>query len=170
MTPRLSMIVAVANHSVIGRGQDMAWHIRSDLRRFRSMTEGKTIIVGRETFEHLRHAYESRNKPLPERKQVILTKNLSYHVDLPDCFVCHTVEEAISKAYEIEKVEILVVGGGTIFSQMIDRVERLYLTKVELDVDGDVFFPNYSQFSKVISDEPQEEDGIKFRYLTLERV
>lgn len=170
MIPRISMIVAVANNLVIGKGKEMAWHIKDDLRRFRMMTEGKTIIVGRTTFEQLRDAYVSRGKPLPERRQVILTKNTEYIVDLPDCYVCHSLEEAMDKAREIESEEIYVVGGATIFAQALSSVSRIYLTKVELDVDGDAYFPDYSEFAKVIADEPHEENGIKYRYLTLERV
>ncbi len=169
MTPRISMIVAVAHGSVIGKGSELAWHIKDDLRRFRTMTEGKTIVVGRTTFEQLRCAYESRGKSLPDRNQVILTNNMDYFVDLPKCFVCHSVQEAIEKAKEIEGDEVFVAGGATIFAQTLDFVSRIYLTKVELDVDGDAFFPDYSEFTKVLSKERREESGIKFRYITLER-
>ena len=170
MTARISMIVAVANNGVIGKGNELAWHIREDLRRFRTMTEGKTIIVGRTTFEQLRYAYESRGRALPDRNQVILTNNPTYSVDLPKCYVCHSVKEALDKALEIEKDEIFVAGGAKIFAQMLPMVDRLYLTKVELEVDGDAFFPDYSEFGKVIEDEPHLDGDIKFRFITLERV
>jgi dihydrofolate reductase len=164
------MIVAVANRRVIGKGNELAWHIKDDLRRFRVMTEYKTIIVGRTTFEQLRKAYESIGKALPDRNQVVLTKDRDYTIDLPKCYVCHSVEEALAKASEIEEEEVFVAGGATIFAQMLPLVDRLYLTKVDLDVDGDAFFPDYSEFSKVIGDEPHLEGEIKYRYLTLEKV
>ncbi|MCE7898369.1 hypothetical protein DCC61_00645 [Candidatus Microgenomates bacterium] len=170
MQPRISMIVAVANNLVIGSGNELAWHIRDDLRRFRMMTEGKTIIVGRLTFEQLKNAYESRGKPLPDRKQIILTKNTEYQVGLPKCYVCHSLEEALVKAKEIESDEVFVAGGAAIFAQALPFVSRIYMTKVELEVEGDAFFPKYSDFSKVLSEESKEENGIKFRYLILERV
>lgn len=170
MQPRLSMIVAVARNGVIGRGNELAWHIRDDLRRFRMMTEGKTLIVGRTTFEQLRHAYESRGKLLPDRNHIIVTRNEKYAVDLPKCFVCHSIDEALEKAREVEKDEVFVAGGAKIFAQMIELVERIYITSVELDIeDGDAFFPKYEQFNKVISTEPREEEGIKYTYLTMER-
>ena len=169
MQPRISMIVAVADNLVIGRGNELAWHIRDDLRRFRLMTEGKTIIVGRSTFEQLKNAYESRGKPLPDRNQIILTKNTEYHVDLPKCYVCHSLEEALAKAKEIESDEVFVAGGAAIFAQTLPFVSRIYMTKVDLEVEGDAFFPEYGEFSKVLSEEAKEENGIKFRYLTLER-
>ncbi len=169
MTPRISMIVAVAHNGVIGKGDKLAWHIRDDLRRFRHMTEGKTIIVGRNTFEQLRYAYESIGKALPDRNQIILTNNKDYMVDLPKCYVCHSVEEAMAKAKEIESDEVYVAGGATIFAQTLREVSRIYLTKVDLEVDGDAFFPDYSEFNKVLLDEPHEENGIVYRYLTLEK-
>lgn len=170
MTPRISMIVAVANNLVIGKGNELAWHIRDDLRRFRTMTEGKTIIVGRSTFEQLRNAYESRGKALPDRNQIILTKNTDYMVDLPKCYVSHSVDEAIAKAIEIESDEVYVAGGAQIFAQTLSKVSRLYLTKVELEVDGDAFFPDYSEFDNILIDEEHEENGINYRYQTLERL
>lgn len=170
MTPRISMIVAVAHNGVIGKGNELAWHIKDDLRRFRIMTEGKTILVGRSTFEQLRNAYESRGKAFPDRNQIILTKNDDFTVDLPNCYVCHGIQEAINKANKIETDEVFVAGGATIFAQTLALVSRLYLTKVDLEVEGDAFFPDYSEFKKVLLDEHHEENGIKYRYLTLERV
>lgn len=171
MQPRISMVVAVARNNVIGRGNELAWHIRDDLRRFRLMTEGKTIIVGRTTFEQLRRAYESRGKSLPDRNHIVITNNKNYHVDLPKCYVCYGIDEALNKAREIEKVEVFVAGGAKVFAQMLDLVERLYVTDVELDIpDGDAYFPDYSEFRKVITAEPHETpEGIKYRYLTLEK-
>jgi len=164
------MIVAVASNGVIGKGKELAWHIKSDLRRFRVMTDGKTVVVGRTTFEQLRQAYESRGKALPDRNHVVLTADPNYKIELPKCFVCHNVTDALEIAKTIEKDEIFVAGGATIFKQILPLVERLYITKVDLEVEGDAFFPDYAEFKKVIMDEAHEEQGIKFRYLTLERV
>jgi dihydrofolate reductase len=167
--PRISLIVAVSANRVIGKNNEIPWHVREDLRRFRTMTEGKTIIVGRTTFEQLRHAYESRGKSLPDRNHIIVTKQRNYLVNLPKCFVCHSIDDAIQKAKEIENDEIFIAGGATIYEQTIDLVERLYLTKVDIIVDGDAFFPEYSTFTKVITEESKEINGMQITYLTLEK-
>ncbi|OGG34671.1 hypothetical protein A2363_04000 [Candidatus Gottesmanbacteria bacterium RIFOXYB1_FULL_47_11] len=166
MQPRLSIIVAVSENGVIGNKNEIPWHIREDLRRFRIMTEGKTVIVGRTTFEQLRQAYESRGKLLPDRNHVIVTNQKDYVVSLPKCFVCHSVQEAINKAKSIEKDEIFVAGGASLFAQIIQKADRLYLTKVHMVVDGDAIFPDYSRFTRIISEETHEEKGIRFTYYT----
>jgi dihydrofolate reductase len=164
----LSIIVAISDNLVIGRGNEIPWHIVYDLKHFRRMTEGKTIIVGRTTFEQLRNAYESRGKPMPDRNHIIVTSNHDYVVDLPKCFVVHSVPEAIEKAKEIETNEVFVAGGASLFKQTIDCADRLYLTKVHITVDGDAFFPDYSRFSKIISEEQLEEGEYHFTYSVLE--
>lgn len=170
-SPRLSIIVAVARNNVIGKGQELAWHIKDDLRRFRLMTEGRTVIVGRATFEQLCDAYESRGRTLPDRNHIVVTHNETYQAGRAKCYVCHSIDEAISKAKELEREEIFIAGGAQIFKQTIELVERIYLTDVELEIEGgDAFFPSYEEFNKVISSEKRDENGINFRYLTLERV
>ncbi len=165
----ISIIVAISENNVIGNKNAIPWHITYDLKQFRRMTEGHTIIVGRTTFEQLRNAYESRGKPMPDRYNVIVTNQEGYHVDLPKCFVVHSVGEALEKANEIEGEEIFISGGASLFKQTIDLADRLYLTKVHVTVDGDAFFPDYSRFSKVVSEEHLEEGEYKFTYSVLER-
>lgn len=167
--PRISLIVAVSKNGVIGVKNQIPWHIKDDLRRFRLMTEGHTVIAGRTTFEQLRDAYESRGKALPDRNHIVLTTSASYTVNLPKCYVVHSIDSALEKAREIEKDEVFVSGGGAIYNLALGYVKRLYLTLVEADIVGDTFFPDYSDFKKVIMDEVHEEAGFKFRYLTLER-
>jgi dihydrofolate reductase len=136
----------------------MLWHIPAELKRFKEITTGHTIIMGRKT-------HESIGRLLPNRTNIIITRDTEYKVD--GAVIVHSLEEAIEKAQAIDSKEIFVIGGGQIFNEAISLADKLYLTIVEGNFEGDVYFPDYSHFSKQIFKLPQESDGYKYTFIEL---
>jgi dihydrofolate reductase len=168
MNPRITIIVALSENNVIGDHLTIPWHIVADLKRFRAVTTGHTIIVGRTTFELIKQAYKNLNKPMPDRKTIIITNNSSYKTIEKECHVVHSMEEAIKLGKKIEPTEIFIAGGASIYKLGMLFADRLMLTVVHQTVTGDALFPDYSAFSKIISEESHEENGLHFTYRTLE--
>ena len=126
----VSCIVAVADNNVIGKKNDLPWHLPADLRRFKKMTMGHTIIMGRKT-------YESIGRPLPGRTSVVITRDRDYSRN--GTIVVHSLEEALDRTPDEE--EVFIVGGESIFELALPRSDRIYLTRVHATFEGDVFFP-----------------------------
>ena len=133
---RLSMIVAQAQNRVIGRQNKLPWYLPGDLKYFKQVTMGKPVIMGRKT-------YESIGKPLPGRLNVVITRDTTYQLEAAK--VVHSLAEAIelseSQAFIDGVEEAMVIGGEQIYAQALPLVERLYVTQVHADVEGDAFFP-----------------------------
>jgi dihydrofolate reductase len=147
-TPKISIIVAMAKNRVIGKDNDMPWHLPADLQHFRQKTLDKPIIMGRKT-------YESIGRPLPKRHNIIISRNVDYKVD--GCDVVSSLDKAVEVAGEVE--EIFIIGGGFLYNQTIDQADRLYLTFIDLDVEGDTLLPEYEHLSlKKISSEHHQKD------------
>ncbi|MEN8146585.1 MAG: type 3 dihydrofolate reductase [Campylobacterota bacterium] len=134
--PKISIIVAMAKNRVIGRDNDMPWHLPADLQHFRKMTTGKPIIMGRKT-------YESIGRPLPKRQNIIVSRNAEYAVE--GCDVVGSLEEAVECAGDVE--EVMIIGGGFLYEQTINRADKLCLTFIDLEVEGDTLFPSYEHLS-----------------------
>ena len=158
--PVISIVVAIDNNRLIGdsKANKMLWHIPGELKRFRQITTGHPIIMGRKT-------YESIGKPLPNRTNIIITRDIEYKVD--GAVVVHSLEEAIDQAKAIDNNEIFIIGGGQIFNEAISYADKIYLTIVEGEFTGNVYFPDYSQFSKVVFKAPQESDGYRYTFYEL---
>jgi len=154
---QLSMIVAVAHDGVIGVNNTLPWHLPEDLKRFRALTMGHHIIMGRKTYDSLRRL-------LPGRTTVIVTRNENYKVE--GALVAHSLEAAIALCEDDE--EVFLIGGAELYQTGLKFAHKLYITEIELDVVGDSFFP------KLVSTEWQEtereahtsEKGLKFSYVT----
>lgn len=129
---RVSLIAALANNRVIGRDNALPWRLGTDLRRFKSLTLGKPVIMGRKT-------HESIGRPLPKRDNIVLTRDRDYRA--PGCRVVHSVDEALSAAGGHE--EVMVIGGERVYAAMLERADRLYLTWVDAEVSGDARFPGF---------------------------
>ncbi len=157
---RLSMIVAVDETRAIGKDNRLLWHIPEDLKRFKELTSGHAVIMGENT-------YHSIGRPLPNRTNIVVT--LDQTLALPGCLVVHSLDEALSVAREHEREEIFVMGGASIYRQMLPMVERLYLTLVKGKHEADTFFPDYSDFIQVISEEQCDNGEYQFSFLVLER-
>ena len=126
----ISIIVAKSRNNVIGNEGNLPWHIPEDLKKFKSITMGKPMIMGRSTFESI-------GKALPGRKNIVMTRDKEYQAN--DISVAHTLEEALILCGQAR--EIMIIGGGEIYKLFFGMVNRLYLTNVEKYIDGDVFFP-----------------------------
>ncbi len=128
----VSAIAAIGEGGVIGQGGKLPWHLPADLKRFRAITWGKPIIMGRKTFESL-------GRPLPGRTNIVLTRSLAYQAS--GCTVVDSLDEALTQARLSGAEEVLVIGGSEVFRQFMPMCEKVYLTIVEGDFEGDVFFP-----------------------------
>ena len=125
----ISIIVAMTNNRVIGKDNQMPWHLSDDLKNFKKLTLGKTVIMGRLT-------YDSIGKPLPNRKNIVLSRSLKdKKVD-----VLSNVEEALEVTSAEE--EVFIIGGQDIYSQTIKKATKLYITMIDCEIKGDKFFPN----------------------------
>jgi len=145
----------------IGKANSLVWRLPDDLKRFKKLTTGHPIIMGRKT-------YQSINRPLPDRTNVVVTRDAN--LEIPGCIVVHSAIEAIKRAKEFDQEEIFIIGGAEIYKETLPLADRLYVTIVDMYVDGDAFFPEYSNiFTKKISEESGEFEGLKYSYLILEK-
>ena len=158
----ISIIVAIAQNGTIGDKNSLLWHIKEDMRFFRTTTSGHPVIMGRKTFESL------GSKPLPKRKNIVITRS---DVEFEDAFVAHSLEEAIALAEGDE--EIFIMGGAQIYKQALDVADRMYITRVERDYEGDTSFPeiDYSKWTLVKEErfERGEEYESPFAFLVYDR-
>lgn len=129
----LSIIAAVARNGVIGDRNRLIWHISEDLRHFKSLTSGHPVIMGRKTFESL-------GRPLPNRTNVVLTRQC---VEIPDCRVVHSLKEALA-LFPDPAEELFIIGGAQVYAEALPLADRLYLTRVEHDYEGDTRFPAWN--------------------------
>jgi len=131
---KISFVAAVAKNNVIGKENDLPWHIPEDLKRFRALTNHGTVLMGRKTFDSIM----SRNgKPLPNRTNAVLTRDENYQAPA-GVLVFHDADSALGS---LDCEELFVIGGGQIFELFADKVEKIYLTKVGREINGDVYFP-----------------------------
>jgi len=159
--PIISIIVAHSRNMAIGKAEALVWRLPEDLKRFKKLTTGHPIIMGRKT-------YQSIGRPLPGRTNIVVTRDIN--LEIPGCIVVHSVAEASEKAKEFEQEEVFIIGGAEIYKETLPLTDRLYVTKVDMHVDGDAFFPEYSNiFTKKISEESGEYEGLKYSYLILEK-
>ena len=152
----VSIIVAMSTNKVIGKDNNLPWKLPSDLKRFKKLTSGKTVIMGRK-------CYESIGKPLPNRTNVIITRNTDYVAD--GCEVRYDLEEAI-KEFNIEGEEVFIIGGSDIYKMAFPIADKLYLTHVVAEIEGDTFLEGLIESDwKLIAFEGYfEEDNLKYRF------
>jgi len=157
MSSRLSVIAALARHRVIGRDNDLPWHLPEDLKRFRSLTMGHHIVMGRKT-------YESLGRLLPGRTTVIVTRNPEYVV--PGAIVVHSLQQAIDACGD--DPEIFLIGGAELYQQSLELAGRMYLTEIDAEFAGDAFFPDFSQetWHETSRESHVSAEGLPFSYVT----
>jgi dihydrofolate reductase len=160
---RISLIAAVSSNGVIGRGGKLPWHLSADLRRFKQLTMGHPIIMGRKT-------YESIGRPLPGRTTIVVSRQPDFHPT--GVYVARSLPNALQQASSSD--EAFVVGGAQIYAAALPTADRLYLTEVEADVDGDTFFPALDQTAWQLveqSDHPADDrNSFACRFLVYDRV
>jgi len=161
----VSIIVAVAKNNVIGKDNDIPWYLPADLKYFKRTTLNHHIIMGRKCFQSI-------GKPLPKRTNIIITRNPYYTAS--NCLVTHSIEEALGMAYDNQEQEAFIIGGGEIYKQSMDLADKLYLTEVDLEVDGEIYFPTINPKEwKLISEEahkPDEKNEHPYIFKIYERV
>jgi dihydrofolate reductase len=157
----LSLIVACSRDGVIGRDGDLPWHLPSDLKRFKALTEGHAVIMGRRTWESL----PERFRPLPGRRNLVLTRRPDYEAPGAEVF------GSLSAAVAAVAGSGFVIGGGQVYDEALPLARRAYVTHVDTDVEGDTFFPDLvpAEWSLAAEDGPHEENGLPFSFRTYER-
>ncbi|MBI4385360.1 dihydrofolate reductase [Candidatus Parcubacteria bacterium] len=149
---RISIIAAVAENGVIGRNGDIPWRLKSDLQRFKRLTYGKTVIVGRKTHESI---LRRLGHPLEGRRTIVVTRNSSY---ASECEVAHSFEEALERARNVG--EVFVIGGAELFAEALVIGDQLYLTEVHVAPEGDASFPRWAKVLwREVSKEEIPQDG-----------
>ncbi len=136
----ISLIVAAASNNAIGKEGQLLWHLPKDLKFFKNTTWGHPVIMGRKTFEAV-------NKPLPGRTNIVITSNREWQY--PGVIVCGSLEESLQHARATHVSEIFIIGGGEIYRQSMDIADRVYLTRVHANLDGDTFFPDMDESWKL---------------------
>lgn len=150
----ISLIVAKARNGIIGSNNDLPWYLPADLRHFKEVTMGHTVVMGRKTFESI---ISRLGKPLPGRKNVVITRDESFNY--PGVTIIHDVADISTLG------DCFVIGGAEIYRQTIDMADRLYITEVNADIEGDTFFPDINSSWKEISREQhQADDKNQFDY------
>lgn len=129
---KISAIAAMSENRIIGKNNQLPWHLPADLQHFKTITMGSPILMGRKT-------YESIGRPLPGRMNLIMTRNTLF--EAPGCIVISSIEEAIKQANATGSQELFIIGGADIYQQLLPAIDRLYLTIVEGSFDGDAYFP-----------------------------
>ena len=159
-------VVAMDKNNCIGKGNALPWHISADLKHFKAITQGGVVIMGRKTLE-------SMGRALPNRVNWVITRDPSWQFE--GVKVAHSIEDALNEALtdvqHSEKASLFIIGGGEIFTQTINIADRLELTHVDLDVQGDAHYPKISEdFQKVNSEHHQDEKSlVKFEFATYQK-
>lgn len=146
MTVKLSLILAMADNRVIGRDNDLPWYLPADLKHFKRLTIGHTVIMGRKT-------HESIGRPLPRRRSLVISRQADYRADGVE--VAGSLQEALDLAGD--DGEVFVIGGASLFAEALPRVDRLYLTRVHAEVAGDVVCPPLDEDSWTLVEEERHE-------------
>ena len=129
------MIVAVSKNNVIGKNNSLAWHLPDDMNYFSNMTQGHSVIMGRKNWESIPKKF----RPLPNRKNIVITRNTDFNED--KCKVVNSLEDAIKASRDNDDEEIFIIGGGEIYKLGFDFIDKLYITEIKANVEGDTFFP-----------------------------
>ncbi|HPK09601.1 MAG TPA: dihydrofolate reductase [Saprospiraceae bacterium] len=159
----ISCIVAVAHNNVIGKDNDIPWYLPADLKYFKRTTIHHPVIMGRNCFASIGRA-------LPKRTNIVVTRDPFFIAS--DSLTAHSIEESLSLAQDTGAEECFIIGGGKIYEQTVDLWDKLYLTEVDVEVDGDVFFPqiNYDQWDLLQSENHLPDEKNEYHYCFKEYV
>jgi len=153
--PRICLIAALAANRVIGRNNALPWHLPADLMRFKALTMGHPVLMGRKT-------HESIGRPLPGRRNLVISRKRDYSA--PGCEIVHSLDEAIAACRGTE--EIFVIGGAELYRESLPHAQRLEFTEIRAEFEGDATFPEFSaaQWREAGREIHRDESGIAFRY------
>lgn len=160
--PRISIIAAMAENRIIGRDNQLPWCLPADLRHFKALTIGKPIIMGRKTWESLPGL-------LPERPHIVVTSDSNYRAE--GCTIVHSIDDALKTAGD--ESEVMIVGGAAFYEQMLPLADRIYLTLVHAQIEGDACFPEFdtTEWEEIEREEhgPDEKNAYAYSFITLAR-
>ncbi|MCH1920219.1 type 3 dihydrofolate reductase [Shewanella sp. A3A] len=156
----IAMIAAMAHNRVIGKDNQMPWHLPEDLRHFKAMTLGKPIIMGRRTFESI-------GRPLPGRVNIVISRQTDYHAD--GITLVSSLNDALLAAGEVE--EVVIIGGGQLYREALPLAQRLYITEIDLAVEGDTTFPEWDDGTWTLESEVpgKSVSGLVFCFKSLHK-
>lgn len=163
---RLSILVAMARNRVIGQNNKLPWHLPADLKHFKFLTMSHTIVMGRKT-------YESIGRPLPGRTNIIITRQTSF--EAPGAMVVNSIEDALQICEETshQTSEHFIIGGEKIYQQTLQLCQRMYITEIQKDFEGDAFFPNFNldDWHETVREKhfSNDEDRLEYHFVTLDR-
>ena len=155
----ISLIAALGKNRVIGNENSLIWKIPNDMKRFKAITTGKTVMMGRKTFESIGRA-------LPNRTNIIITRDKNYRAD--GCIVVHSVDEALKATSGSE--EIMVIGGAQIYGQFLPIADKLYLTLIDAEFEGDAYFPDYTKYKWKEVFREEHDEKYNYAFVEMERV
>ena len=169
---KISMIAAIGKNRELGKNNGLLWNIPEDMKFFQTMSLGHAMVMGRKTFESFR-------RPLKNRTSIIVTREKDY-IAPPGCYVFDNIEKAIEFGKKEEErlrsldpnlpPEVYIIGGGQIFAAAMPYADRLYLTSVDKEFpDTDTFFPEYPEFTKIVSERKSSDENYKYSFITLEK-
>ena len=155
----LSIVVAISENNVIGKNNKLLWHIPEDMKRFKELTTGHTIIMGRKTFESL-------GKVLPDRRHIILTRDLGYVVNNENVEVVNDIEQL--DRYIDRNEENFIIGGAIIYNQLLKKADKIYMTKIHKVFEGDAYFPKLSEveWGEVEREQGAEKEPYEYEFIT----
>ena len=159
----VTIVVAIAENYAIGKNNQLPWHLPADLNHFKSITMGKSILMGRKTFQSI-------GRPLPGRQNIILTQDKNFIVK--DCLIAHSISEALQ--YVNSDAELFVIGGAALYAEMLPQIQTIYLTLIHHLFDGDAFFPILNQKewreTERIHYLADEKNPYSFSFIILEKI
>ncbi len=154
----ISLIAAIGKNRVIGNKNSLPWSLPADMKHFKELTTGKPVIMGRKTFESIK-------KPLPNRTNIIITHDPNYKAE--GCIIAHSLDDAL-KAAENQK-EVMIIGGSQIYKEFLPKADKLYLTLIDADFDGDAYFPEYEieEWKETAYEEHERDKDNPYNYTFL---
>jgi len=160
---RVTLVVAVATNGVIGKAGGLPWRIPEDLKRFKALTMGRPIIMGRKTWDSL------PRKPLPERRNIVMTRDPSFHAE--GAIAAHSFDDALAEAAKDNPDEIMIIGGAAVFTAALPLAHRIHLTEVAAAPEGDAFMPRFdtAQWRETSREGPYDAGGLAYSFVTLQR-
>ena len=162
----ISIIVAASDNNVIGRGNDLPWRLPTDMKYFKEKTLGKKVIMGRKCWDSIPEKF----RPLPNRENIVVTRDFSFKAK--DSLVVHDYEMLLSATkYDKSDIETFVIGGAEIYKIAFNYADRLYLTRIEGEVEGDVYLEGFNENDWLLKEQSQviEENGFKYRFMVYEK-
>ena len=156
----ISIIVAVSENNVIGKNNQLPWHLPTDMKFFKDKTMGHCVIMGRKNYDSI----PDRFRPLSGRTNIVVTRQKEFKAK--DVIIVHSIDEAIQAAKERNEAECFIIGGGEIFRQALSYCDRIYLTRIHHHFEGDVFFPELKagEWREVSREDHQEDEKNKYNF------